>query len=67
MNDHNRVRLRHMPDAAREAPSFLQGRNGEDLRRDRMFLLTVVKEIEIIGEAANQVSEQSRKTLAKAS
>jgi uncharacterized protein with HEPN domain len=63
MNDRDRVRLQHMLDAAREALSFLEGRTNEDLRRDRMFTLAVVKEIEIIGEAANQISDESRKTL----
>jgi uncharacterized protein with HEPN domain len=63
MNDRERVRLQHMPDAASEALSFLQGRTSEDLRRNRMFMLAVVKEIEIIGEAANQISDESRKTL----
>jgi uncharacterized protein with HEPN domain len=63
MNDRERVRLRHMLDAAREALSFLQGRTREDLRGNRMFLLAVVKEIEIIGEAASQNSDESRQTL----
>src|SRR5258708_699232 len=63
MKDRERVRLQHMLDAAGEALSFLQGRTSEDLRRNRMFMLAVVKEIEIIGEAANQISDESRKTL----
>ena len=52
-----------MLDAAKEALSFLEGRTTEDLRRDRMFMLAVVKEIEIIGEAATRISEESRKAL----
>jgi uncharacterized protein with HEPN domain len=63
MNDRDRVRLRHMLDAATEALSFLEGRTDEDLRRDRMFMLAVLKEIEIIGEAASQISEESKRTL----
>jgi uncharacterized protein with HEPN domain len=63
MNDRDRVRLQHMLDAAKEALSFLDGRTGEDLRRDRMFMLAVVKEIEIIGEAASQIPDASRKTI----
>ena len=57
------IRLRHMLDAAEEALSFLDGRTFADLHRDRMFLLAVVKEIEIIGEAATRISDESRKTL----
>ena len=63
MNDIDLIRLRHMLDAAKEALSFLEGRTFEDLRRERMFMLAVVKEIEIIGEAATRISEESRKTL----
>lgn len=60
MNDRERVRLRHMLDAAREALSFLEGRSRQDLIGNRLFLLAVVKEIEIIGEAASQVSAETR-------
>ena len=56
-------RLLHMRDAAREALSFLEGRTSQNLLSDRMFLLAALKEIEIIGEAAGQISEESRKTL----
>jgi uncharacterized protein with HEPN domain len=60
MNDEDEVRVRHMLDAAREAILFSDGRTGEDLNRDRMFLLSVVKEIEIIGEAASRLSTEAR-------
>ena len=60
MNDRDRVRLRHMLDAAREAVSFVEGRSRLDLAGDRLFLLAVVKEIEIIGEAASQISPETR-------
>jgi len=63
MSDRDRVRLQHMLDAAREALSFCDGRTEGDLRRDRMFMLAVVKEIEIIGEAASQIPETSTKAL----
>ena len=61
MNESDVIRLRHMLDAAREALSFVAGRSGEDLRRDRMLVLAPVKEIEIIGEAASRISDESRK------
>lgn len=41
-----------MLDAAREAISFAAGRSREDLDRDRMLVLAIVKDVEIIGEAA---------------
>lgn len=50
------VRLKHMRDAAREAVSFCKGKTRADLERDRSLALSLVKLIEITGEAANQVS-----------
>jgi uncharacterized protein with HEPN domain len=49
-----------MLDAATEAMAFARGRVAEDLLRDRMLLLALVKEIEIIGEAASQLSQEYR-------
>lgn len=63
MNKRDRIELLHMRDAAREAISFAEGRTAEDLRRDRIFLLALVKEIEIIGAAASRVSEESKRLL----
>ncbi len=54
------VRLRHMVDAAREAMSFARGRTRADLDRDRMLVLSLVKDIEIIGEAAYQINQTTR-------
>ena len=63
MNESDVIRLRHMLDAAKEALSFIAGRSSEDLGRDRMLVLALVKEIEIIGEAASRISDESRKAL----
>jgi uncharacterized protein with HEPN domain len=60
MNTADRVRLQHMLEAASEALSFVEGRDKDDLSLNRMLLLSVVKEIEIIGEAANKVSAEYR-------
>lgn len=49
-----------MLDAAREAAQFVAGRERAELDRDRMFALALVKEIEIIGEAAAKVSDETR-------
>lgn len=54
------VRLRHMLDSAREAQGFLSDRVRDDLNRDRMLLLSLVKSIEILGEAASRVSPEAR-------
>jgi uncharacterized protein with HEPN domain len=45
-----------MQDAAIEAMSFIENRTRKDLDRDRMLALALVKDIEIIGEAAGRVS-----------
>ena len=64
MRKDDQVRLQHMLDAAREAMSFTQGHTRADLDQDRMLVLALVKEIEIIGEAANQVSVATREQVA---
>jgi uncharacterized protein with HEPN domain len=56
----DRVRLQHMLDAAREALSFVRGKTRGHLDQDRLLVLALVKAIEIIGEAAYQVSSETR-------
>jgi uncharacterized protein with HEPN domain len=63
MRKDDEIRLRHMLDAAREAISFAGGRTRADLDRDRMLVLSLVKDIEIIGEAAYQIAETTRDEL----
>jgi len=50
-----------MLDAAREALEFAQGKTEYDIGDDRRLVLSLVKEIEIIGEAAGKVSEPTRR------
>jgi len=57
MNDSDEVRLHHMLDAARDAIIFTTGRQRNELATDRMLTLSLVKCIEIIGEAAARVSD----------
>lgn len=57
------VRLRHMLDAAREAISFAQNRTRSDLENNRMLTLSLVKCIEIIGEAASRITTQRQNEL----
>lgn len=60
MQSADRIRLQHMLDAAREAIAFSNGRSRDDLDRDRMLVLALVKSVEILGEAASKVSVQAR-------
>lgn len=55
------VPLRHMLDHAREAVSMIAGKKRTDLGRERMLELSLVRLIEIIGEAAARVSREGRK------
>ena len=63
MRDEDSIRLRHMLDSAREAISYMAGRQRVDLDKDRMLVHSLVRCIEIIGEAAARVSAQSRAEL----
>jgi uncharacterized protein with HEPN domain len=56
------IRVKHMRDAAKEALSFIKDKNRDDLRNDRKLALSLIKEIEIIGEAASKVGVAFRKT-----
>lgn len=52
------IRLKHMLDAAREARTFVQNQTQDSLRDNRQLLLALVKDIEIVGEAAARVSRE---------
>ena len=54
------VRLRHMLDAAIEAISFAKNKTRNSLDDDRKLVLSLVKSIEIIGEAAANVTPECR-------
>jgi uncharacterized protein with HEPN domain len=60
MRPEDRVRLLHMRDAAREAIDFAATRVRGDLETDRQLLLSIVKDVEIVGEAASRVSADLR-------
>jgi uncharacterized protein with HEPN domain len=60
MQAHDRIRLGHMLAAAREAVAFAANRTRADLDRDRLLQLGLTRLVEIIGEAAAQVSDESR-------
>ncbi len=63
MHKNDRIRLQHMLDATREAIEFAQNSHRKDLDSDRKLMLALVKDIEIIGEAAYQITEDTRRTL----
>lgn len=60
MQSHDRIRLQHMLDATKESLEFVQGKQRSDLDADRKLVLSLIKELEIIGEAAGKVSAEIR-------
>ena len=54
------VRLRHMLDAAREAAQMAQGKTRADSDTDRPLNLSLVRLLEIVGEAASRVPPGER-------
>ncbi len=52
MQPDDRIRIRHMIEAAETALGFVAGRERADLDSDTMLLFALVRAIEIIGEAA---------------
>ena len=60
MQRHDRIRLQHMLDAANEALEFVRDKQRSDLDTDRKLVLSLIKELEIIGEAAGKVSTEMR-------
>ncbi|MBI3740361.1 MAG: DUF86 domain-containing protein [Chloroflexi bacterium] len=61
MNESDVIRLRHMRDAAKTARAIATGKKRDDLDSDEMLKLSLVKCIEIIGEAASKISAAGEK------
>lgn len=59
------TRLRHMLDYSRKAVAFMQGKTRADLVADEMLALAIVRLIEIVGEAANNVSAAKQEELSQ--
>jgi len=60
MFEDDNIRIRHILDAAREAIQFTEGRKRVELDTDRKLNLSLVRLLEIIGEAARGISEEFR-------
>jgi uncharacterized protein with HEPN domain len=57
MKPDDKIRLQHMLDAAQEAITFLQTLKGERLKNNRLVSQAIVRLIEVVGEAAVQISK----------
>ncbi len=60
MNEADRIRLQHMLEAADAAQTFAAGRKRADLDTDQQLAFALVKAIEIVGEAAARVSDETQ-------
>jgi uncharacterized protein with HEPN domain len=56
----DRVRIRHMRDVVEKALRYTQGSARQGLEDDEILRLAVTKLVEIVGEAAELVSEPTR-------
>lgn len=56
----DRIRIRHMRDAVDKALRYTQDSSRQTLEDDEILRLAITKLVEIVGEAAKQVSEPTR-------
>jgi uncharacterized protein with HEPN domain len=63
MSPDDRWRIGHMIEAAQQALAFTEGRARADLDGDAMLTMALTRAVEIVGEAAAQVSEAGRQEL----
>ena len=56
-------RLSHMLDAAKTVRQHLANKNLVDLEKDRLLLGAVIRELLVIGEAANAVSPEAKASI----
>ena len=58
MHKDDLIRVRHMLDAAREARSFIRNQPRSALDSNRMLVLSLLRSIEVMGEAAAQTTKE---------
>lgn len=60
MSNRDYVRFQHMLDASQAAVSHLTGKSRQELDQNRLLLNGVVRELEILGEAASKITPNIR-------
>ncbi|MDD5525672.1 MAG: DUF86 domain-containing protein [Smithella sp.] len=58
MKPDDKIRLQHMLDAAQEAVTFFNSLNGENIGNNRLVSYAIIRLIEVVGEAATQISKE---------
>ena len=61
MENKDLIRLKHMLDSAKAILVFTKGKRRASLDRNRLLLSAILREFEIIGEAASRTSEKTKK------
>jgi len=56
----DRIRLLHMRDSAKEALEIAKGKTRNDMENNRLLNLSLVRLLEIVGEAASRVTSETR-------
>ena len=59
MRPEDEVRIRHLLDAGSKALEYSSGKTRDDLSEDEVLRLALTKLVEIVGEAAKQVSTET--------
>lgn len=62
MNEFDKARLLHIIEAINYIESFIEGRVKDDLYNDPMLRFAIERQLEIIGEAANHLSDELKLT-----
>ena len=60
MHAEDRIRLNHMLEACEAVTGFVAGRVRADLDTDLMLMFAVVRAVEIVGEAAGKISDETQ-------
>lgn len=57
MLSHDYIRFQHMLDASEAAILHMKGKRKENLDNNRLLLNGIIRELEILGEAASRISQ----------
>jgi len=60
MENRDLIRFKHMLDSATAILHFIDGKTRKHLNSDRMFSNAIIRELEILGEAANHISKTTQ-------
>ncbi len=63
MKAEDRIRIQHMIDAAEEALTFIHNIEFKEFSKNRLIILAVIKDIEILGEAASKITDETKNTI----